>query len=146
MLDGDLTLVKIAYTATYRDAQAGTGNTITVSGIEIVAKEDSETAKAAAGSYSIPVSNKLVVENATITKAPLLVTFKLPEKDWDGTVFVSESEITYVLGGDYDFAIAEDRSKYSVTFTAGGYSDPNVAETVSGTVYNVVLKNNSGNV
>ena len=147
VLAGDLTLVKIAYTATYRDAQAGTGNTITVSGIEIVAKEDSENAKAAAGSYSIPVSNKLVVENATITKAPLLVTFELPEKDWDGTVFVSESEITYVLGGgDYDFAIAEDRSKYSVTFTAGGYSDPNVAETVSGTVYNVVLKNNSGNV
>ncbi len=147
VLAGDLTLVKIAYTATYRDAQAGTGNTITVSGIEIVANGDSETAKAAAGSYSIPVSNKLVVENATITKAPLLVTFKLPDKDWDGTVFVSESEITYVLGGDdYDFAIAEDRSKYSVTFTAGGYSDPNVAETVSGTVYNVVLKNNSGNV
>lgn len=147
VLDGDLTLVKIAYTATYRDAQAGTGNTITVSGIEIVANGDSEKAKAAAGSYSIPVSNKLVVENATITKAPLLVTFKLPEKDWDGTVFVSESEITYVLGGEkWDFAIAEDRSKYSVTFTAGGYSDPNVAETVSGTVYNVVLKNNSGNV
>ena len=147
VLDGDLTLVKIAYTATYRDAQAGTGNTITVSGIEIVAKEDSENAKAAAGSYSIPATNKLVVENATITKAPLLVTFKLPEKDWDGTKFVSESEITYVLGGgDYDFAIAEDERKYSVTFTAGGYSDPNVAETVSGTVYNVVLKNNSGNV
>ena len=147
VLDGDLTLVKIAYTATYRDAQAGTGNTITVSGIEIVANGDSENAKAAAGSYSIPVSNKLVVENATITQAPLLVTFSLPEKDWDGTVFVSESEITYVLGGgDHDFAIAEDRSKYSVTFTAGGYSDPNVAETVSGTVYNVVLKNNSGNV
>ena len=147
VLDGDLTLVKIAYTATYRDAQAGTGNTITVSGIEIVANGDSENAKAAAGSYSIPVSNKLVVENATITKAPLLVTFSLPEKDWDGTVFVSESEITYVLGGgDHDFAIAEDRSKYSVTFTAGGYSDSNVAETVSGTVYNVVLKNNSGNV
>lgn len=148
VLDGDLTLVKIAYTATYRDAQAGTGNTITVSGIEIVANGDSETAKAAAGSYSIPVSNKLVVENATITKAPLRVTFSLPEKDWDGTVFVSESEITYVLGGGekWDFAIAEDRSKYSVTFTAGGYSDPNVAETVSGTVYNVVLKNNSGNV
>ena len=147
VLDGDLTLVKIAYTATYRDAQAGTGNTITVSGIEIVANGDSETAKAAAGSYSIPVSNRLVVENATITKAPLLVTFKLPEKDWDGTKFVSESEITYVLGGDgYDFAIAEDERKYSVTFTAGGYSDPNVAETVSGTVYNVVLKNNSGNV
>lgn len=152
VLDGDLTLVKIAYTATYRDAQAGTGNTITVSGIEIVANEDSASAKAAAGSYSIPVSNKLVVENATITKAPLLVTFTLPEKDWDGTVFVSESEITYVLGTDgaygdvNNFAIAEDRSKYSVTFTAGGYSDPNVAETVSGTVYNVVLKNNSGNV
>ncbi|HIU99468.1 MAG TPA: hypothetical protein IAC73_06465, partial [Candidatus Limadaptatus stercoripullorum] len=151
VLDGDLTLVKIAYTATYRDAQAGTGNTITVSGIKIVANGDSENAKAAAGSYSIPVSNKLIVENATITKAPLLVTFRLPEKDWDGTVFVSESEITYVLGalldgGDYDFAIEEDRSKYSVTFTAGGYSDPNVAETVSGTVYNVVLKNNSGNV
>ena len=147
VLPGDLTLVKIAYTATYRDAQAGTGNTITVSGIEIVANGDSEDAKAAAGSYSIPVSNRLVVENATIEMAPLLVTFRLPEKDWDGTVFVSESEITYVLGGgDYDFAIAEDRSKYSVTFTAGGYSDPNVAETVSGTVYNVVLKNNSGNV
>lgn len=147
VLAGDLTLVKIAYTATYRDAQAGTGNTITVSGIEIVANGDSASAKAAAGSYSIPVSNRLVVENATITKAPLLVTFRLPDKDWDGTVFVSESEITYVLGGDdYDFAIAEDRSKYSVTFTAGGYSDPNVAETVSGTVYNVVLKNNSGNV
>ena len=147
VLEGDLALVKIAYTATYRDAQAGTGNTITVSGIEIVANGDSENAKAAAGSYSIPVSNKLVVENATITKAPLLVTFSLPEKDWDGTVFVSESEITYVLGGEkWDFAIAADRSKYSVTFTAGGYSDPNVAETVSGTVYNVVLKNNSGNV
>ena len=148
VLAGDLKLVKIAYTATYRDAQAGTGNTITVSGIEIVAKEDSENAKAAAGSYSIPVSNKLVVENATITKAPLLVTFSLPEKDWDGTVFVSESEITYVLGGGgYDFADeTADRSKYSVTFTAGGYSDSNVAETVSGTVYNVVLKNNSGNV
>ena len=148
VLDGDLTLVKIAYTATYRDAQAGTGNTITVSGIEIVANGDSENAKAAAGSYSIPVSNRLVVENATITKAPLLVTFRLPEKDWDGTVFVSESEITYVLGGGgYDFADeTADRSKYSVTFTAGGYSDPNVAETVSGTVYNVVLKNNSGNV
>lgn len=147
VLAGDLDLVKIAYTATYRDAQAGTGNTITVSGIEIVANGDSETAKAAAGSYSIPVSNKLVVENATITKAPLLVTFSLPEKDWDGTKFVSESEITYVLGGEkWDFAIAADRSKYSVTFTAGGYSDPNVAETVSGTVYNVVLKNNSGNV
>lgn len=149
VLDGDLTLVKIAYTATYRDAQAGEHNTITVSDIKIVAKEDSENAKAAAGSYSIPVSNRLVVENATITKAPLLVTFSLPDKDWDGTVFVSESEITYVLGdvlGRYDFAIAEDRSKYSVTFTAGGYSDSNVAETVSGTVYNVVLKNNSGNV
>ena len=147
VLEGDLKLVKIAYTATYRDAQAGTGNTITVSGIEIVANGDSENAKAAAGSYSIPVSNRLVVENATIEKAPLLVTFRLPDKDWDGTVFVSESEITYVLGGGgYDFAIAEDRSKYSVTFTAGGYSDPNVAETVSGTVYNVVLKNNSGNV
>ena len=147
VLAGDIELVKIAYTATYRDAQAGTGNTITVSGIEIVANGDSEDAKAAAGSYSIPVSNRLVVENATIEMAPLLVTFRLPEKDWDGTVFVSESEITYVLGGgDYDFAIAEDRSKYSVTFTAGGYSDPNVAETVSGTVYNVVLKNNSGNV
>lgn len=147
VLDGDLNLVKIAYTATYRDAQAGTGNTITVSGIEIVANGDSEKAKAAAGSYSIPVTNKLVVEKATITKAPLLVTFSLPEKDWDGTVFVSESEITYVLGGGgYDFAIAEDRSKYSVTFIAGGYSDSNVAETVSGTVYNVVLKNNSGNV
>ena len=147
VLDGDLTLVKIAYTATYRDAQAGKGNTITVTDIKIVANGDSETAKAAAGSYSIPVSNRLVVENATIEKAPLLVTFSLPEKDWDGTVFVSESEITYVLGGGgYDFAIAEDRSKYSVTFTAGGYSDPNVAATVSGTVYNVVLKNNSGNV
>lgn len=147
VLAGDLALVKIAYTATYRDAQAGTGNTITVTGIEIVANGDSENAKAAAGSYSIPVSNKLVVENATITKAPLLVTFSLPEKDWDGTVFVDEGEITYVLGGGgYDFAIAEDRSKYSVTFIAGGYSDPNVAETVSGTVYNVVLKNNSGNV
>ena len=148
VLKDDLALVKIAYTATYREAQAGTGNTITVSGIEIVANGDSENAKAAAGSYSIPVSNKLVVENATITKAPLLVTFSLPEKDWDGTVFVSESEITYVLGGGrYDFADeTADRSKYSVTFTAGGYSDPNVAETVSGTVYNVVLKNNSGNV
>lgn len=147
VLAGDLELVKIAYTATYRDAQAGTGNTITVSGIEIVANGDSENAKAAAGSYSIPASNRLVVENATITKAPLLVTFRLPDKDWDGTVFVDEGEITYVLGGGgYDFAIAEDRSKYSVTFTAGGYSDPNVAETVSGTVYNVVLKNNSGNV
>lgn len=148
VLDGDLELVKIAYTATYRDAQAGEHNTITVTGIEIVAKEDSENAKAAAGSYSIPVSNKLVVENATITKAPLLVTFSLPDKDWDGTKFVSESEITYVLGGGekWDFAIAEDERKYSVTFTAGGYSDPNVAETVSGTVYNVVLKNNSGNV
>ncbi len=148
VLPGDLALVKIAYTATYREAQAGTpGNTITVSGIEIVANGDSASAKAAAGSYTIPVSNKLVVENATITKAPLLVTFKLPEKDWDGTKFVSESEITYVLGGEkWDFAIAADRSKYSVTFTAGGYSDPNVAETVSGTVYNVVLKNNSGNV
>ena len=147
VLAGDVDLVKIAYTATYRDAQAGEHNTITVSGIEIVANGDSETAKAAAGSYSIPVSNRLVVENATITKAPLRVTFSLPDKDWDGTVFVSESEITYVLGGGgYDFAIAEDRSKYSVTFTAGGYSDSNVAETVSGTVYNVVLKNNSGNV
>lgn len=147
VLEGDLDLVKIAYTATYRDAQAGTGNTITVSGIEIVANGDSENAKAAAGSYSIPVSNKLVVENATITKAPLSVSFELPEKDWDGTVFVSESKITYELGvGRYGFAIAEDRSKYSVTFTAGGYSDSNVAETVSGTVYNVVLKNNSGNV
>lgn len=147
VLDGDLTLVKIAYTATYRDAQAGTGNTITVSGIEIVANGDSENAKAAAGSYSIPVSNKLVVENATITKAPLRVTFRLPEKDWDGTVFVDEGEITYVLGGgDYDFAIEEDRSKYSVTFRAGGYSDPNVAKTVDGFVYDVVLKNNSGNV
>ena len=152
VLDGDLTLVKIAYTATYRDAQAGTGNTITVSGIEIVANGDSEKAKAAAGSYSIPVSNKLVVENATITKAPLLVTFELPEKDWDGTVFVSESEITYELGTDgaygdvNNFANEKDKGIYSVTFTAGGYSDPNVAETVSGTVYNVVLKNNSGNV
>ena len=146
VLKDDLDLVKIAYTATYRDAQAGKGNTITVSGIEIVANGDSENAKAAAGSYSIPATNKLVLEKARITKAPLLVTFKLPEKDWDGTKFVSESEITYELGGDYDFAIAADRSKYSVTFTAGGYSDPNVAETVDGTVYNVVLKNNSGNV
>ena len=152
VLPGDLTLVKIAYTATYRDAQAGTQNTITVSGIEIVANGDSETAKAAAGSYSIPVSNKLVVENATITKAPLLVTFTLPEKDWDGTVFVSESKITYELGTDgaygdvNNFANEKDKGIYGVTFTAGGYSDPNVAETVSGTVYNVVLKNNSGNV
>lgn len=147
VLAGDIDLVKIDYTATYYSAQADyASNSITVTGIEIVANGDSEDAKAAAGSYSIPATNKLVVENATITKAPLLVTFKLPEKDWDGTKFVSESEITYVLGGDYDFAIAADRSKYSVTFTAGGYSDPNVAETVSGTVYNVVLKNNSGNV
>lgn len=147
VLDGDRELVKIAYTATYFSAQAGTGNTITVTGIEIVADGDSEKAKAAAGSYSIPATNKLVVENATITKAPLLVTFTLPEKDWDGTVFVSESEITYVLGGGgYDFAIAEDERKYSVTFRAGGYSDSNVAETVNGFVYDVVLKHNSGNV
>lgn len=153
VLPDDLALVKIAYTATYREAQAGTpGNTITVTGIEIVAKEDSENAKAAAGSYSIPVSHKLVVENATITKAPLLVTFTLPEKDWDGTKFVSESEITYELGTDgaygdvNNFANEKDKGIYGVTFTAGGYSDPNVAETVSGTVYNVVLKNNSGNV
>ena len=148
VLAGDLALVTLKYTATYYSAQADyASNSITVTGIEIVANGDSEDAKAAAGSYSIPATNKLVVENATITKAPLLVTFKLPEKDWDDTVFVSESEITYVLGGGgYDFAIAADRSKYSVTFTAGGYSDPNVAETVSGTVYNVVLKNNSGNV
>lgn len=147
VLAGDIDLVKIDYTATYYSAQADyASNSITVTGIEIVANGDSENAKAAAGSYSIPATNQLVVENAKITKAPLLVTFMLPEKDWDGTKFVSESEITYVLGGDYDFAIAADRSKYSVTFTAGGYSDPNVAETVSGTVYNVVLKNNSGNV
>lgn len=147
VLAGDLALVTLKYTATYYSAQADyASNSITVTGIEIVANGDSEDAKAAAGSYSIPATNKLVVENATIEKAPLLVTFKLPEKDWDGTVFVSESEITYVLGGDYDFAIAADRSKYSVTFTAGGYSDPNVAETALGTVYNVVLKNNSGNV
>ena len=152
VLDGDLTLVKIAYKATYRDAQAGTGNTITVTEIKIVAKEDSENAKAAAGSYSIPATNNLVVENATIEKAPLLVTFRLPEKDWDGTVFVSESEITYELGTDgaygdvNNFANEKDKGIYGVTFIAGGYSDPNVAETVSGTVYNVVLKNNSGNV
>ncbi len=148
VLEGDLELVTLKYTATYYSAQADyASNSITVTGIEIVANGDSENAKAAAGSYSIPATNQLVVENAKITKAPLLVTFKLPEKDWDGTKFVSESEITYVLGGGkYDFAIAADESKYSVTFTAGGYSDPNVAETVSGTVYNVVLKNNSGNV
>ena len=148
VLDGDLELVTLKYTATYYSAQADyASNSITVTGIKIVANGDSEVAKAAAGSYSIPATNKLVVEKATITKAPLSVSFELPEKDWDGTVFVSESEITYELGvGNYGFAIAEDSSKYSVTFTAGGYSDPNVAGTFDGTVYNVVLKNNSGNV
>ena len=148
VLAGDRELVTLKYTATYYSAQADyASNSITVTGIEIVANGDSENAKAAAGSYSIPATNQLVVENAKIEKAPLLVTFKLPEKDWDGTVFVSESEITYELGGDdYDFAIAEDRNKYSVTFRAGGYSDSNVAGTVDGFVYDAVLKNNSGNV
>ena len=153
LVGDDATKITVKFSASFDNFNAGDGRNITMSGIALVAKE--ETNAHIAKSYALTDSS-VIIQGCTITKAPLQVVFTLPTKTYDGTKFVDsvEGAVYYVLGlgsdgelGDkYNFMTTADQRGYRVTFIAAGYSEADAGEGVNGIFIGVSLVSTNSSV
>lgn len=135
----DISHLKFSYTATFANANVGSGIDVSVSELALIAKEGFEyiadSYKIAAGSKSFTLKNA-----GTITKAPVRVQLNIPEKVYDGTRYVELSPganigtLLNAENGSTDWAVAGEKfaDNYSVQAIAAGYDNAEVAADAGG--------------
>lgn len=136
----DISHLDFTYTATFANANVGSGIDVSVSELALIADEGFEYI---ADSYKIAAdsSRSFTLKNAgTINKAPVKVQLNIPEKVYDGTRYVELSPganvgtLLNAENGSTDWAVAGEKfaGNYSVQAIAAGYDDANVAADAGG--------------
>lgn len=135
----DISHLEFSYTATFANANVGSGIDVSVSELALIAEDGYEYI---ADSYKIAANSKsFTLKNAgTIKKAPVRVQLNIPEKVYDGTPYVELSPganigtLLNAENGSTDWAVAGEKfaGNYSVQAIAAGYDDANVASGAGG--------------
>ena len=135
----DISHLKFSYTATFANANVGSGIDVSVSELALIAEEGLEYI---ADSYKIAAGSKsfTLKKAGTITKAPVRVQLNIPEKVYDGTPYVELSPganigtLLNAENGSTDWAVAGEKfaGNYSVQAIAAGYDNAEVAADAGG--------------
>ena len=136
----DFSHLEFSYTATFANANAGSGIDVIVSELALIAEEGYEYI---ADSYKIAAdsSKSFTLKNAgTINKAPVRVQLNIPEKVYDGTRYVELSPganigtLLNAENGSTDWAAAGEKfaGNYSVQAIAAHYDNATVAADAGG--------------
>lgn len=133
--DGDH--IEFVYTASFENANVGTGKKVTVSSLSLKAKDDKDAHIAA--SYYIPSTNTFSNLKANITPVKVTVEFTIPDKTYDGTRFVDMTnedggwELKAPLGADgkpvrdtWYVAGEPNIGNYGVNIIAANFDDADV--------------------
>ena len=118
VLPADADHIKLKFDATFETKNVGEQNVrLRITGFE----NDDEVGEDIAANYEINSANTWVTRQS-ILPAPMLVSFNVGEKVYDGTTSIEIGKIDYTFGGKY----AEETDSYAVNVLAAHYLDANV--------------------